>query len=69
MMYEKKEGSRSFWAPYIKELDRQRGRGQQGAESPILWPEDEVKNICVWNDSVCTQNPMYGMLTTKIVGS
>ncbi len=27
---------------YIKELDKQQGRGQQGAKSPLLWEEGEV---------------------------
>ncbi|GFZ19121.1 rubisco methyltransferase family protein [Actinidia rufa] len=35
-------GKKSFWYPYIKELDRQRGRGQQAVESPILWTETEL---------------------------
>ncbi|PSR87500.1 Histone-lysine N-methyltransferase [Actinidia chinensis var. chinensis] len=42
LMYEKKQGKKSFWYPYIKELDRQRGRGQQAVESPILWTETEL---------------------------
>lgn len=29
MMYEKKEGRKSRWYHYIKELDKQRARGQQ----------------------------------------
>lgn len=45
MMYEKKQGFQSFWHPYIKELDRQRARGQQGVESPILWPDEEVGRL------------------------
>lgn len=42
MMYEKKNGKNSFWYSYIKELDRLRARGQQGSESPVLWPSGEV---------------------------
>ncbi|KAK8672479.1 hypothetical protein V6N13_110847 [Hibiscus sabdariffa] len=42
LMYEKKQGKKSFWYPYIKELDRQRGRGQLAVESPLLWSEDEL---------------------------
>ncbi|KAL1206031.1 Ribulose-1,5 bisphosphate carboxylase/oxygenase large subunit N-methyltransferase [Cardamine amara subsp. amara] len=42
LMYEKKQGKKSVWYPYIKELDRQRGRGQLDAESPLLWSEAEL---------------------------
>ncbi|KAJ4822538.1 hypothetical protein Tsubulata_043422 [Turnera subulata] len=42
LMYEKKQGKQSFWYPYIKELDRQRGRGQLAVESPLLWSENEL---------------------------
>lgn len=42
LMYEKKQGKKSFWYPYIKELDRQRGRGQLAVESPLLWSEAEL---------------------------
>lgn len=42
IMYEKKQGKKSFWYPYIKELDRQRGRGQLAVESPLLWSEAEL---------------------------
>ncbi|GFP84928.1 histone-lysine n-methyltransferase setd3 [Phtheirospermum japonicum] len=42
LMYEKKQGKRSFWYPYIRELDRQRGRGQLAVESPLLWSEAEL---------------------------
>lgn len=41
-MYEKKQGKKSFWYPYIRELDRQRGRGQLAVESPLLWSEAEL---------------------------
>jgi len=41
-MYEKKQGKKSVWYPYIRELDRQRGRGQLDAESPLLWSEAEL---------------------------
>ncbi|TYI54426.1 hypothetical protein E1A91_D11G074000v1 [Gossypium mustelinum] len=41
-MYEKKQGKKSFWYPYIRELDRQRGRGQLAVESPLLWSEEEL---------------------------
>ncbi|PKA55493.1 Protein SET domain group 40 [Apostasia shenzhenica] len=42
LMYEKKQGKKSFWYPFIRELDRQRGRGQLAVESPLLWSEDEL---------------------------
>ncbi|GAV64309.1 hypothetical protein CFOL_v3_07827, partial [Cephalotus follicularis] len=42
LMYEKKQGKKSFWYPYIRELDRQRGRGQMAVESPLLWSEAEL---------------------------
>ncbi|KAA8548206.1 hypothetical protein F0562_004533 [Nyssa sinensis] len=42
LMYEKKQGKKSFWYPYIRELDRQRGRGQLAVESPLLWSEIEL---------------------------
>ncbi|KAF4385793.1 hypothetical protein F8388_010349 [Cannabis sativa] len=42
LMYEKKQGKKSFWFPYIRELDRQRGRGQLAVESPLLWSKDEL---------------------------
>ncbi|XP_020588630.1 ribulose-1,5 bisphosphate carboxylase/oxygenase large subunit N-methyltransferase, chloroplastic isoform X2 [Phalaenopsis equestris] len=42
LMYEKKQGKKSFWYPFIQELDRQRGRGQLAVESPLLWSEDQL---------------------------
>lgn len=45
LMYEKKQGKDSFWYPYIKELDRQRGRGQLAVESPLLWSESELNYL------------------------
>ncbi|KAG6424792.1 hypothetical protein SASPL_115212 [Salvia splendens] len=45
LMYEKKQGKKSFWYPYIKELDRQRGRGQLAVESPLLWSEAELQYL------------------------
>lgn len=42
LMYEKKQGKKSFWYPYIRELDRQRGRGQLAVESPLLWSGSEL---------------------------
>ncbi|XP_044466877.1 actin-histidine N-methyltransferase [Mangifera indica] len=45
LMYEKKQGKKSFWYPYIRELDRQRGRGQLAVESPLLWSEAELSYL------------------------
>ncbi|XP_076920837.1 uncharacterized protein LOC143582075 isoform X2 [Bidens hawaiensis] len=45
LMYEKKQGKESFWYPYIRELDRQRGRGQLAVESPLLWSEYELNYL------------------------
>ncbi|XP_028771778.1 ribulose-1,5 bisphosphate carboxylase/oxygenase large subunit N-methyltransferase, chloroplastic [Neltuma alba] len=45
LMYEKKQGKKSFWYPYIRELDRQRGRGQLAVESPLLWSESELSHL------------------------
>lgn len=45
LMYEKKQGKDSVWYPYIKELDRQRGRGQLAVESPLLWSESELNYL------------------------
>ncbi|KAG5527082.1 hypothetical protein RHGRI_028117 [Rhododendron griersonianum] len=42
LMYEKKQGKKSFWYPYIRELVRQRGRGQLAVESPLLWTETDL---------------------------
>lgn len=45
LMYEKKQGKKSFWYPYIRELDRQRGRGQMAVESPLLWSQNELSYL------------------------
>ena len=45
LMYEKKVGRASKWAPYIKELDRQRARGAQAVESPLLWGDAELVEL------------------------
>ncbi|KAJ7974764.1 N-methyltransferase [Quillaja saponaria] len=42
LMYEKKQGKKSFWSSYIRELDCQLGRGQLAVESPLLWSESEL---------------------------
>lgn len=45
LMYEKKRGKDSFWYPFIRELDRQRGRGQLAVESPLLWSTEELSYL------------------------
>ena len=45
LMYEKKVGSTSRWAPFIKELDRQRARGAQAVESPLLWSDADLVEL------------------------
>lgn len=45
LMYEKKLKEDSFWQPYIKELDRQRARGTQAVESPLLWDTAELEEL------------------------
>lgn len=45
LMYEKKVGKKSFWYSYIKELDRQRARGVQAVESPLLWSTHELEDL------------------------
>lgn len=38
-------GRESFWYQYIKELDRQRARGVQAVESPLLWSDEELADL------------------------
>ena len=45
LMYEKKRGRQSVWQPFIQALDRQRGRGQQGAKSPLLWDPGQAERL------------------------
>lgn len=45
LMYEKKRGRSSEWAPLIRELDRTRGRGQMGARSPLLWAPGQAERL------------------------
>ena len=45
LMYEKKQMEESDIRPLIRELDRQRARGQQAVPSPLLWDEDEVASL------------------------
>jgi hypothetical protein len=62
LMYEKKQGKESYWYPYIRELDRQRGRGQLAVESPLLWSQEEV-------DEYFAGSPMrvnYALLCTLL---
>eukprot|EP00889_Picochlorum_renovo_P002438 jgi/Picre1/29468/NNA_004856.t1 len=40
---ETREGSYIY--PFIKELDRQAGRGSQGAKSPLLWSQKEIDEL------------------------
>ncbi len=61
LMYEKKEGRKSFWFEYIKELDRQRGRGQMGAKSPLLWDEGQVETFLAGS-------PLCGAIAQRLQG-
>ncbi|GIL80626.1 hypothetical protein Vretimale_9217 [Volvox reticuliferus] len=45
LMYEKKLKKKSFWYPYIKELDKQQARGPQAVESPLLWGDQELDSL------------------------
>lgn len=45
LCYEKKKGKSSSIYPFIKELDRQAGRGFQGAKSPLLWSREEIDDL------------------------
>jgi hypothetical protein len=38
-------GKEGFWYQYIKELDRQRARGVQAVESPLLWSDEELGDL------------------------
>lgn len=38
-------GKDGFWYQYIKELDRQRARGVQAVESPLLWSDEELVDL------------------------
>ena len=38
-------GKKSFWWSFIKELDRQRARGVQAVESPLLWSDEELSGL------------------------
>lgn len=45
LMYEKKQELYSNWYAFIKELDRQRARGQQAVVSPLLWQEEDIEQL------------------------
>lgn len=61
LMYEKKKGSDSFWFEFIKELDRQGGRGPQGAKSPLLWDEGQVEDLLAGS-------PVVGQIQERLAG-
>eukprot|EP01026_Neomeris_dumetosa_P048980 TRINITY_DN424_c0_g1_i2.p1 TRINITY_DN424_c0_g1~~TRINITY_DN424_c0_g1_i2.p1 ORF type:complete len:491 (-),score=44.36 TRINITY_DN424_c0_g1_i2:270-1694(-) len=45
LCYEKKRGSDSFWYPFIKCMDKQRARGPQAVETPLLWEPQEAERL------------------------
>lgn len=61
LSYEKKRGSESFWAAYIKELGNQQARGPQGAKSPLLWPEHQVQELL-------QGSPIIGQINERLQG-
>ncbi|KAJ7552901.1 hypothetical protein O6H91_06G075700 [Diphasiastrum complanatum] len=61
LMYEKKRGTESFWYPFIRELDRQRGRGQVAVESPLLWSSEELNDYF-------TGSPMKDIVLERLEG-
>eukprot|EP00243_Klebsormidium_subtile_P004495 TRINITY_DN18494_c0_g1_i1.p1 TRINITY_DN18494_c0_g1~~TRINITY_DN18494_c0_g1_i1.p1 ORF type:complete len:542 (+),score=174.02 TRINITY_DN18494_c0_g1_i1:279-1904(+) len=61
LMYEKKRGRESFWFPFIRELDRQRGRGQAAVESPLLWSKEEI-------DGYLQGSPMKQIVKERLIG-
>ncbi|KAL2610275.1 hypothetical protein R1flu_028848 [Riccia fluitans] len=61
LMYEKKRGKDSFWYPYIRELDRQRGRGQLAVPSPLLWSPQELNEYF-------TGSPMKKVVLERLEG-
>lgn len=67
LMYEKKQGKDSFWYPYIKELDRQRGRGQLAVESPLLWTESELDYLNGSPMRVSIFYPLYVNLSLPLL--
>lgn len=61
LCYEKKKGKSSSIYPFIKELDRQAGRGFQGAKSPLLWSPEEVEELL-------TGSPVIAEINTRLEG-
>jgi hypothetical protein len=61
LMYEKKRGQESSWYPLIKELDRQAGRGSQGAKSPLLWNEGQAETLLAGS-------PVVGAIKERLKG-
>eukprot|EP00850_Spirogloea_muscicola_P015660 SM000122S25767 [mRNA] locus=s122:180611:184141:- [translate_table: standard] len=61
LMYEKKQGKESFWYPFIRELDRQRGRGQLAVESPLLWTNEE-------RETYLQGSPMRQVVQDRLAG-
>lgn len=61
LMYEKKKGEESLWWPFIKELDRQAGRGPQGARSPLLWDDGQVEELLAGS-------PVVGQIQERLKG-
>jgi len=61
LAYEKKKGKKSFFYPYIKELDRQAGRGTQGAKTPLLWDEGQVEEYLAGS-------PVVGQIKERLSG-
>lgn len=61
LAYEKKKGKKSFFYPYIKELDRQAGRGTQGAKTPLLWDEGQVEEYLAGS-------PVVGQIKERLAG-
>lgn len=59
-------GRDSFWYQYIKELDRQRARGVQAVESPLLWSDEELSDLL----QVGAHNTaLVGVWTPKLLAS
>jgi len=59
LCYEKRLGAESEIAPFIRELDRQRARGQQAVPSPLLWSADEV-------DTLLQGSPVVGQIRERL---
>ena len=68
-MYEKKQGKKSVWYPYIRELDRQRGRGHLDVESPLLWSEAELEYLTGSPTKVLQLVYAWHVMWTSVVDS